>query len=600
MMRTAAVRRYQPLAVLAALIALVVAVAPSNGRPAASSDAGAAPAGTDFSSGAAPVSDEAAGPVAAGNGSVGNASAPGTSGDPSAPTRASVAGSPATGTPDGGDPANGLGRDPQQTGAWPWNHPWTLNGDRSRCAGDVQTDVINLRIPCVPRFTADNGGATYQGVTDDKVKIVLWDPGGSYEDEATTAAGLATTYEDRVATAKAAQDFFNRHYEFYGRTLEIELYTTGCSSPYTDACIRNDARTLNKKLRPFYTIAVGDTTLAPLAFWDEMSRLGVVNSGGWHNPTSFNIGRRPFHYDLFPASDNMVLMVTDYFCKKMVGKPASRAGDPTIQARTRKLGIVVTDIEEESADLMAQWVSGVRCGTASEKPPVITVSSDLTTQQQQMTSAISTFKNEGVTTVFCLCGAITPTFLTQAADQQQYFPEHLCCGHSAHDHDLIGRLFSQNQWKNAFGPGSRPDNIPESEQDNNLAWRDVGNSGNMCYVCWTQWLWFDLMAAQIQWAGPNLTPYTLERGALTAPQINGYANASPWPGWRGGLPGQPQWQPTNGTYTMWFDARQVRWDPTAISKLDGKPGAYVCVPADCRRTSFDGWSPGEPLIGDKL
>ena len=78
------------------------------------------------------------------------------------------------------------------------------------------------------------------------------------------------------------------------------------------------------------------------------------------------------------------------------------------------------------------------------------------------------------------------------------------------------------------------------------------------------------------------------------PQIGGYTNANPWPGWKCCDPRRRKfWLGGNDNYAMVWDAREIYWQDTAISRTDSQPGAWACV-HDCKRFEAGGWPRGEP------
>src|SRR5207248_896273 len=78
-----------------------------------------------------------------------------------------TAGGAATGT--GGSSASAAGATKAANGL--------AKGDTGHCAGPKQFKValFNGVPPCVPTFVGDNGGATYQGVTKDTIKVIWFD-----------------------------------------------------------------------------------------------------------------------------------------------------------------------------------------------------------------------------------------------------------------------------------------------------------------------------------------------------------------------------------------------------------------------------------------
>lgn len=210
-----------------------------------------------------------------------------------------------------------------------------------------------------------------------------------------------------------------------------------------------------------------------------------------------------------------------------------------------------------------------------------------------MASIAVGMRQAGVTTLACLCDIFAPIYLTRALDAQQFFPEHLVALQWAGDADPLGRLYSPTQWRNAFGPGAMSAATPKDQMDMTKAWRDAGNAGEPRFVTQVVMHFMKVLAAMLQWAGPNLNPFTLERGAFEGPQVGGWENPNAWPGWKCCVATAEMIKFGPGDYAAYSDARHVYYDPNARSAFDGRPGAYVCL-AGCRRYPIGSWSPGEP------
>jgi hypothetical protein len=97
----------------------------------------------------------------------------------------------------------------------------------------------------------------------------------------------------------------------------------------------------------------------------------------------------------------------------------------------------------------------------------------------------------------------------------------------------------------------------------------------------------------IQWAGAHLTPQTILQGVRSAPQINGWTIAQPYPGWKCCDPYAYGLYIGSGFSGKW-DAREVYWSSSAVSPVDNQPGAWVCADPNCRRYSVGTWPNGEP------
>jgi hypothetical protein len=295
---------------------------------------------------------------------------------------------------------------------------------------------------------------------------------------------------------------------------------------------------------------------------------------------------RPFHYDWMPDGTRVARNIANYWCQKAAGKNAVLAGDVALRDKPRKLAIVVAATEQPTAQanqLLGFIAEG--CGGASSVPKVYQYSPDFSRSQGEFSTIVTALRQDGVTTVVCLCDPIRPTFLTSAATTGRYFPEHLLSGMGASDHDYFGRIYDQEQWKNSFGPGFNPTLVAKEKQDDFKAYQDVG-AQYRCYACLANFIWMHLTTIQLQYAGPNLTPLTVEQGTLNAAPIGGFEKT--------GDTLVPLVQFGPGEYTALNDTRHLSWDPNAPSPIDGRPGSYVCVDAGCRRYKIGGWTAGEP------
>ena len=99
-------------------------------------------------------------------------------------------------------------------------------GDTSHCKGGRQFDpaIDFYAPPCTPKFTGDNGGVTYQGVTKDKITIVRYvGKGSDAVDAILKAQGAYVDIEQYKAYHAVTTKFVNERYELYGRQIEIKV-----------------------------------------------------------------------------------------------------------------------------------------------------------------------------------------------------------------------------------------------------------------------------------------------------------------------------------------------------------------------------------------
>ena len=330
---------------------------------------------------------------------------------------------------------------------------------------------------------------------------------------------------------------------------------------------------------------------------DQMAQLGVVNLGVVPLSDAWFKNHAPFSWDLFPQGDRQADMLADYFCKKMYGQNATHAGDPTMQLKKRKLGIISTDTPAalDVAHRFEKAVTGGQCGTSNDGTTVYVVSSDRDTAQNQAPTLVTRMKNDGITTRASVGGI--PGYPED--DRQGYFPENLMT--FASDADIVGRLFegliSPNQMAHVFGLGWLQRGQSIDKQDFAKGIHDVNPTYDPPRIAQGTFNGLSLLALLFQWAGPHLTPQTVERGAHTSVQLGGWQNPNPWPGWKCCNPYVNEYKLgiNANSYTAKVDAKEEFWDGKATSEDDNQPGAFVCVDPNCRRYEVGQWQKGEAL-----
>jgi hypothetical protein len=443
-----------------------------------------------------------------------------------------------------------------------------MAGDTSHCKDGKQVGGLRVAPPCKPKFTGDNGGATYQGVTDKEIKIVFFSSEPNEQVDAILATqGLAVDEEVMMDAVNQFVKFINERYELYGRKIVVKRIVGDCPTtpPDYDRC--NAAAQQVVKEKPF---AVVWATSLYATVYDIWARAGILSFGG----SSFDVGfynrNRPFRYDLGMDGTKAADHIAEYYCKKLASKAADHAGSnihPTIGGRgtRRHLGIIVPEIEANV--LTAQRVRNKvdQCNGGDPAPLLRTYRSDIESATQQTQATVSALIAGKVTTVVCMCDPIAPVFLTAGMTSNAYFPEFLLPGFGLLDYDILGRLYDPQQMAHAFGSSNLPVLTDLDDTDQARVWRATGRQGHPCGAngCGIPWAYFNLVGIAIQMAGPQLNPLTLERGLLQdmadmygGPETS-YISYGP------------------GDYTAYEDAKEVYWDPNARSRVDGKAGAYV-------------------------
>src|SRR5205809_5000894 len=128
-----------------------------------------------------------------------------------------------------------------------------LEGDKGKCApGALLQEKVSTSSPrCVPKFTGDNGGPVYQGVTADTITVVVvWPEYQEGVQQALAANGLAASPEEAKQADATWAAFLNKHYELYGRKIKVidHFMSESTSDP---AAMRAVAKELVAKYHPF-------------------------------------------------------------------------------------------------------------------------------------------------------------------------------------------------------------------------------------------------------------------------------------------------------------------------------------------------------------
>ena len=559
-------RRYAPFLILAAVQVLLVAVVPSTGGPAGNASSVSAGPGADGNDQTVDASGQ---PVGDGSGTTGpDGTAGGGNGN---------GGGPGGG---GGGPGGGGGKAKGK-----------LTTDKSKCAknGLVQQDVTITSPPCVPRWSGDNGGATYRGVTATSVNIIHYRAKSNAQvDAILRTQGLASTPEEEAKARDAFDKFFEKHYEFYGRKINWIFVQGNCEiTPPAIACFRDEAKTLNEKYTPFSIFWTQATVQGEL--FEQWTSMGVINIGGWHFHNDFVTESRPFHWDVFMDGTRATRNLAEYWCKKLQGKNAIYAGDPAIRTLKRKVGVITQNYQytrKNATDFIA-LVRGGMCGAPTEAAEPVYTPSDISIAQQTAQTAMQRLHDDGVTTVVFMSDPIGPRFFTNSATAQGWYPEHLLFGGGLIDYDVLGRLYETSQWRNAFGPGHLAEPIPFNQSDAARAAADVGVTGlyagaNLLFA------YMHLAVLQVQMAGPNLNPTNVEKGVLSLPAGGGWERTH--------NPAAVLVKFGPGDYTAIQDSRDAWWDPGLTSKIDGGTGGYRAREGG-RRWEIGTWDsspPGKP------
>jgi hypothetical protein len=516
------VERYGLAIAVVVGLALVVALLPGNAErrgPSPVEAAGAAPGAAS-----APTPGAATDVTAAGGGEAGGAtgvdvSQPGAAvggrTGRSAPGPGTVPAGPQSQAPGGGEVVFGQG-------------PCRPDGR--------QAGISKYMPPCVRWTGTDNGGATFRGVTRDKVLIVRY---LAQEDPATRAILQSAQLSDSPETVRRAYQvlfrYSNLHYETYGREVVFQDYRASGPNE-SDEAMKADALKIATEIKPFAVIE-GDPAF-PMAttLIRELAQRGVLCMCSTTLSSAFYTELPPLVFSSLPTIDEYAAHTAEYVAKRLAGQKAVFAGDELNPAqgyrnKVRTFGLVYLEGARGRRDPEGQRAHDAfvrefaRYGLRFAKE--IGYLYDPGRNQQDMTNIIAQFRNAGVTTVIPVWDPLTPIILTQEASRQLYFPEWFVVGTGLSDTTTAGRLYDQSQWRHAFGIS--PLWVTWTRVENSAGYREYhhaapgeakGREGVLINIYRTR---IQTLFRGIHMAGPRLTNDTFVAGQFAYPPTGGTA-----------------------------------------------------------------------------
>jgi hypothetical protein len=450
----------------------------------------------------------------------------------------------------------------------------------------------------------DNGGATYEGVTKDTVKVVALlpndqqtaalPPTGRAIDNSVGTTGSGTMHDALEDGLAVYQAFF----ETYGRKVEFDFVT---STGNDETAQRTDAVTVTAA-KPF---AVIDATWASHDTFEQAIAAAKIPVMGLGNTATYQSAQQqaPYRWGQADAMSSAV-NTAEFLGKQLAGKKAAYAGDASIQSQTRKFGVVYpTGAFDPSLfnKALAKYHATISPSSTITYPLPSGVLGDPAQAQELAPTAITKLKGTGVTSVVLLADQGMINALLKKATDQDYHPEWILTSYNYNDLALFARNYDQDQWKHAFGISSLPVGfgaagvaVSDPSINDPVQWyfgKGKGTTSVPTYSVVLTWLMEGIM-----YAGPKLTPATFEQGLFAAPAQGGAADDSPFSvlvGY-GRTPGLPYDEYLRGTQ----DFTMVWWDPDTLGAPatpggTPQPGVYWYLDSG-KRYSAGHW-PTKPL-----
>ena len=543
--------RYMPFVALVAAIALVVAFLPGDPRT-----------GPPELSLGGKQSQSARGPNTSSGTGGGTAGTPG--------RRVTGQGGGATGVEGGGQttaPGGGGGGGPA---------PVEEGGVAADAPGpECDTGTSRIRVPslraasCVNDWTG-KAGSPYQGVTPEEIVVAVYQGETNAATEAAlTAAGANDEEEDTRATLEAYVDYFNAHYEQYGRQVKI-VYKEGSGESDDDQAGRADAIDVATNMKAFASWGAPNN-----AYVDELVARGVMCICTVSQPQEFYEQRAPYAgYTTLMSSTQGYIHRAEYVGKRLAFEKAEHAGDPVMQTQERVFGLLYFETPDQAykagVDFFEKELTkyDVKLKVRQAFTGAIGPGSNPARTQEQARPMIAKLREEGVNNVLMASDPLSPSFFTQEATRQQYFPEWTITGSALTDTTLFARTYDQEQWQNAFGISFLSARSPEEESDPYRlhVWHhgkppQASNTYGVIYA--TPWIFF----TGVHLAGPELNPLTFQQGLFSYPVTGQGLLTQETVSWGDhGL-----WPFTD--YTAYDDVTEIWWDRTATGEDEvGNPG----------------------------
>jgi hypothetical protein len=417
--------------------------------------------------------------------------------------------------------------------------------------------VPNFFAPeCYAPFEGDNGGSTAQGVTEDTIKVVLYeaienDPileaiTGLVSDD--TPADLTATYQEFLA-------YFHDYYETYGREVELIVYE-GTGDALDEVAARADAVEIAERIQPF---AVFDGPQLTSAFADELAAQGVLHIGllGGGEQPEYYTEADPYLFQLGMAPNQGRQHVAEYIGKRLAGDVAEHAGDEALAEQERRFGLVYLETGPAADQVLADFENGLAehgvelAAVASYENPL-----DVSAVAP---GVIAEMKDAGVTSLILVGDPLTPATFTRTATDQDYFPEWVLAGSPFADTAAYARTYDQEQWAHAFGVsfGAARRDPTLSSGYQLFRWYTCSEppaGDGVELVSPIPSLFF----AVIQAVGPDLTHQRF-RDIMFAADPTQIALTAPSLSW--GPPEKGRWDEVD--YQGVDDATEIWWDPEA-------------------------------------
>jgi len=398
--------------------------------------------------------------------------------------------------------------------------------------------------PCATAWKGNNGGATWQGVTGNTIKICVQGNGAGNNPSANgpVAAQESASQNAWDRTYTVFQRYFNQNFQFYGRQVQFIVSDpsgSGIAAEQT-AAVSCDQQ---------YGVFGAWTGNEPECSYFGPHGILAFCPGG--EEQSYYTDSGPNLWTFSMSGEELSQLTAEWICKQLAGKDAAWAGEADYQHTKRKFGLLLYDTR--GYQYLGPYMAGLlksECGVNLD-----IVYSDLDTQsgEASLGQAVTKFKSDGVTSVLIDVDYISSAVFTNDSANEDWFPEFLDNGGGALDRNQLASLQNQTEWAHAFGitPGAMERPLEDTDCYRSYQSVDPANTPAFVFCDYDYDSLYMLMTA-IQDAGPDLTPANVEAGLYKL----GFRYPDP-PKWAVGGGFAP------GRHTYVDDVAMSWWNPTA-------------------------------------
>ena len=453
-----------------------------------------------------------------------------------------------------------------------------------RCVGNPPRQTEDPTAPpCVAYFEGDNFGNTYQGVTKEEIRLLVYidsfiaETGGSKGQEERPEEEYFDLFQPEdprgehllVEGYRGWQRYFNERFQTYDRVVHFFLYFSARDKSPENR--RADAADNYLKIKPFAVLT--DANENEVDYVEAMAKKGVLNFGTFSGKSLEFFNKYPkFIWGYQPSLEKQADQYATYVCTKVVNQPTTNAG-PEYNGQPRKLGLFHTADENfPNFILLAELVKKrvEQCGGAFEAEatfPTCCFAQDNGTRPDYAATAAAEFRQKGITTILWT-GGIEGNF-GKATAASGYYPEWIVLGDGTLDGNNPVRLSGNSAAFDNHAIVVTPEVFePEIEQQRCYqAFREVNKTrpkSDMGFICDAYRNLFQLFTG-IQVAGPRLGPTSVDKGFHAIPPVRSKDVTTPACFYE------------KGDYSCVKDAQAEIWDANGAAPGDNRPGCWKSI-----------------------